>query len=390
MKLKSKLIVAFSIITLIPALITGLYAIQVSSNSLRTQALTTQTARVQTLANNVESFLSVVKGDVLFLSQSPVMKEYATLRFKNTPNDILEQKRHVLEEEFLAISKNRGIYYQVRYLDEKGQEVVRVDSDGANHTIITGEKLQNKSARYYFKDAIRLWGTQLFVSPLDLNREHGEIEIPHKPVIRYGVNVYDDKNNKAGIVLVNVDAKKFLKPLAKIRLVDQNGYFMSHPNVKKRWGGPTDLNTNEKLQKEYGKLSKTILGKHGTISTDEITLSYEGIKVPGVAYEWTLIIQDDTDAILNSVKKFRAIFSLILLLAIIFALFLAWFFSKIITRPLEHLTLAAENISKGELHSNKIGFTDDKSEIGQLARAFERMRVSMIKSFERLRKQSNF
>jgi methyl-accepting chemotaxis protein len=388
MKLRTKLVITFSIITLIPALITGMYAIQVSSNSLRTQALTTQTARAQTLVNNVHSFLSVVKGDVLFLSQSPVMTEYATLRFKNTPDDILEQKRQFLEQEFLALSQNRGIYYQVRYLDEKGQEVVRVDSDGFKHTIIARDKLQDKSGRYYFKDAIRLWGTQLFVSPLDLNREHGAIEIPHKPVIRYGVNVYDDKNNKAGIVLVNVDAKKFLKPLAQIRLVDQNGYFMSHPEIKKRWGGPTDLNTNERLQKEYGELSKKILGKNGTISTDKITLSYQRLKVPGVAYQWTLIIQDDTDEILNSVKKFRAIFSLILLLAILFALFLAWFFSRIITRPLEHLTEAAENISKGELHSNKIEFTDDKSEIGQLARAFERMRVSMIKSFERLRKQS--
>jgi len=390
MKLRTKLVLVFSIITLIPALITGKYAIQVSSNSLRTQALTTQTARAQTLVNNVTSFLSVVKGDVLFLSQSPVMKEYATLRFKNTPADILEQKRQFLEQEFLAISKNRGIYYQVRYLDKTGQEIVRVDSDGFKNTLIIRDKLQDKSGRYYFKDAIRLWGTQLFVSPLDLNRERGEIEIPHKPVIRYGVNVYDDKNNKAGIVLVNVDAKKFLQPLKQIRLVDQNGYFMSHPDIKKRWGGPTDLNTNENLQQEYGELSQKILSKNGTISTDEITLSSQSINVPGVAYEWTLIIQDDTDQILKSVNQFRAIFSFILLLAILLALFLAWFVSRIITRPLEYLTQAAENISKGELHSHKIEFTEDKSEIGQLARAFERMRVSMIKSFERLGKQSKF
>ncbi len=388
MKLRTKLIITFSIITLIPALITGMYAIQVSSNSLRTQALTTQTAHAKTLANNVHSFLSVVQGDVLFLSQSPLMKEYATLRFQNTPADILEQKRQYLEQEFLAISKNRGIYYQVRYLNEKGQEVVRVDSDGIKHTIIPRDKLQDKSGRYYFKDAIRLWGTQLFVSPLDLNREHGAIEVPHKPVIRYGVNVYDDNNNKAGIVIVNVDANKFLKPLGQIRLVDQNGYFLSHPDINKLWGGPTDLNTNEKLQKEYGELSQKILGKNGTISTDKITLSFQTIKVPGVAYEWTLIVQNNTNDILKSVKKFRIIFSLILLLAVLLALFLAWFFSRIITRPLEHLTEAADNISKGELHSNQIEFTDDKSEIGQLARAFERMRVSMIKSFERLRKQS--
>ena len=67
---------------------------------------------------------------------------------------------------------------------------------------------------------------------------------------------------------------------------------------------------------------------------------------------------------------------------------MAWVLSARITRPIEHLTHIAHAISQGELINNRVDI-QDKGEIGQLAQAFERMRVSMIKSFERLRKQSS-
>jgi len=196
-RLRTKLIIMFSIVTLVPALITGIYAILVSSQTLRTQAVTTQTAQAQMLANNVTSFLSVVKGDLLFLSQSPIMNDYLNLLYREVllshakPDELLQfglesktlpdvqhalgQKRQNLEKEFLAFSRNRRIYYQIRYLDKTGQEMVRIDSNGLRSWIVEREKLQNKSDRYYFKNTMRSFDNRIFVSPLDLNRERGEI-----------------------------------------------------------------------------------------------------------------------------------------------------------------------------------------------------------------------
>ncbi len=381
-KLRTKLIVVFFLVTLIPALITGIYAIQVSSKTLQTQAIATQTMQAQTLAKNVTSFLATVRGDVLFLSQSPVMVNYLEHDTQN-----IDKKRQVLEQEFLALSRHRRIYYQLRYLDATGQEIARVDSNGLRSEIIPVEKLQEKSNRYYFIDTVRLFGKEIFVSPLDLNRERGKIEIPHKPVIRYAVNVYNQQGDKAGIVIANVDANQFLKRLEAVRLVDQEGYFSNHPDIEKRWGGPVDLNTGHNIQKEYPKFSEQILEQQGTISTSTITLSYHPVKVPGTLHNWTLIIQEDTTKILQTVTDFRVMFSLILMLAVMIALIIAWLVSATITRPIEQLTSIAETISKGELVTHAINI-QDKGEIGRLAQAFERMRVSMIKSFERLRKHS--
>ncbi len=394
-RLRTRLIIMFSIVALMPALITGIYAIQVSSKSLRMQALTTETAQAKILAKSITSFLLMVKGDILFLSQSPLMKSYL---HQIAPSDLedktlqgiqyaLEKNRKKLEKEFLALSRNRRIYYQLRYLDETGQEVVRIDSDGLRSWIVDKEQLQNKSNRYYFKKTMRLLGKRVFVSPLDLNREMGKIEVPHKPVIRYAVSVYDNNNQKAGIVIMNVDANQFLEPLDDARLVTEDGYFAAHPDIEKRWGGVRDLKTGYNLGKEYPRLANQIRAKNNTISTPIVTLSHLRVSVPGSADNWILIVQRDTDDILKSVVTFRTTFILILVFTIVITLFFALLFSAKITKPIEQLTSIANAISKGELTDNRVTISA-KGEIGQLAQAFERMRVTMIKSFERLRKQS--
>ncbi len=380
-RLRTKLIILFSIVTFIPALVTGIYAIQISSQTLRTQALTTQKMQAKTLANNITSFLTNVKGDLMFLSQSPVMKDY--LRANASEGDL---KRQALEQEFLAFSHNRRIYYQIRYLDETGQEIARVDSNGLTSRIIERDKLQNKSQRYYFKETIRLLANEIFVSPLDLNRERGQIERPFKPVIRYAVNLYDNKNNKAGIVIINVDANQFIKPLGNIRLVNHDGYFINHPSSEKTWGGPVDLDTGYNLQSEYPQWNLKILGQDGTLSSNILTLSHKRVIVPGTSRDWTLIIQRHTQDILKSVTAFQLMFSLILIIAVLIALIVGWLLSARITRPIEHLTRMADAISKGEMISKSVEI-QDKGEIGQLAHAFERMRISMLKAFERLRQK---
>ncbi|KHD09010.1 hypothetical protein PN36_00185 [Candidatus Thiomargarita nelsonii] len=381
-RLRTKLIILFSIVTFIPALVTGIYAIQVSSKSLRSQALTTQTMQAKTLANNITSFLTNVKGDLMFLSQSPVMKDYLRANASEA-----ESKRQALEQEFLAFSRNRRIYYQIRYLDETGQEIARVDSNSLTSRIIERDKLQDKSQRYYFKETIRLLANEIFVSPLDLNRERGQIERPFKPVIRYAVNIYDNKNNKAGIVIINVDANQFIKPLGNRRLVNHDGYFINHPSSEKSWGGPIDLDTGYNLQSEYPQWNLRILGQDGTLSTKRLTLSHKRVIVPGTFHNWTLIIQRDTQDILKSVIAFRLMFSLILIIAVLIALIVGWLLSARITRPIEHLTRMANAISKGEMISKSVEI-QDKGEIGQLAHAFERMRISMLKAFDRIRQKS--
>jgi len=388
-RLRFKLIIAFFLTTLLPVLFTGFYAIVTSSESLHQQAIDNQQERVRIAKDNINAFLSTVQSDLMFLTESVPLQQYLKFRTDNTgsPEDLqqLEQLRQAVEREFLALSKHRRIYYQVRYLDETGQEVVRIDSDSLKSHIIAQNRLQNKAERYYFKDAIRLPRKQMFISKLDLNRERGAIEKPHKPVIRYALRVDDTKGKRAGIVLTNIDANQFLLRLSNTRLVTDDGFYASHPDKDKRWGRASDLGHGFDIDEEYGHIANKLKGHLATITTDDLTISSNKLTIPGSNTRWTVIVQERTDALLQSVHDFRFTFTLIIIISMIISLGLALYFSTKITHPIEHLTHLANQISKGKKLNESVNI-DDEGEIGALAHAFERMRVSMVKALERLQR----
>jgi methyl-accepting chemotaxis protein len=73
--------------------------------------------------------------------------------------------------------------------------------------------------------------------------------------------------------------------------------------------------------------------------------------------------------------------------ALIAGLLLAWRLSRSITKPIEQLTNAAAEISRGKIEE-KISGTERKDEIGDLARAIERMSASIKIAMDRIRKLS--
>jgi hypothetical protein len=50
----------------------------------------------------------------------------------------------------------------------------------------------------------------VFASPLDLNIERGEIELPLKPMIRFGTPVCDLEGRSQGVVLLNYFGDKLI------------------------------------------------------------------------------------------------------------------------------------------------------------------------------------
>lgn len=159
-------------------------------------------------------------------------------------NDYRGGPKDTLAAVLLAFSKNKGIYDQVRFLDHEGQEVVRIDYDAGQAYITPSEELQNQAQRYYFLDTLVLPRGQIFMSPLDLNVEHGVIEQPPKPVIRFGTPVFDATGRKRGIMLLNYLASNLLHRLEEISgraqgqlmLLNNQGYWLKGPRPQEEWG----------------------------------------------------------------------------------------------------------------------------------------------------------
>ncbi len=137
----------------------------------------------------------------------------------------------------LSIVKNKRIYDQIRYIDETGQEIVRVDLiNGKPFLYLDSDSLQNKSDRYYFIDTMKLKPGEVYTSKLDLNVEHGKIEHPKKPMLRVGVKVYDDEGKERGILVSNYYAKIMINNFLNISknkagssyILNSDSYFISN------------------------------------------------------------------------------------------------------------------------------------------------------------------
>ena len=105
-----------------------------------------------------------ISRDLLFLASHSALR--------NAINDPRQTNLDRLAEDFAGFSRTQGIYDQLRWIDETGMEVIRVDNVQGKQLVVAPEKLQNKGKRYFFVDAMKLNPGEIFVSPMDLHVEH--------------------------------------------------------------------------------------------------------------------------------------------------------------------------------------------------------------------------
>jgi methyl-accepting chemotaxis protein len=102
---------------------------------------------------------------------------------------------------------------------------------------------------------------------------------------------------------------------------------------------------------------------------------------------WTLVIQQNYDEAFAPLLEARRNSWLLIALSLVLMLGVAYALSRQLASPIWELTTVAETISRGGGFGQKIAGTERRDEIGALARAIERMAVSIKIAFERLRRK---
>lgn len=147
-------------------------------------------------------------------------------------------------ENYKLFMKSRGIYDQIRWIDERGMERIRVDYHKGTPFTVPADQLQNKFERYYFHDSIALNEGEVYFSPLDLNIEHGIVEIPYKPMIRIATPLLDNAGSKKGIFIVNYLAQDLVDRFSRntsisygsSMIVNKDGYWIKGKTPQEEWG----------------------------------------------------------------------------------------------------------------------------------------------------------
>lgn len=181
--------------------------------------------------------LEIVASDLRILATSEELTRYL--------NSMAAVNLAALGERFANFAHDRRLYDQVRYIDAYGREQVRINTSNGKIERVAGDALQNKSNRYYFRYSINLSPGEIYVSPLDLNMERGEIEYPHKPMLRVATPVASQDGVNRGVVILNYQAGRLLERvkawvpsdhLAQRFILNSQGYWLDAPIEELRWG----------------------------------------------------------------------------------------------------------------------------------------------------------
>ncbi|SDH10306.1 GGDEF domain-containing protein [Roseospirillum parvum] len=187
-------------------------------------------------AEAVSRGLTEVADDICWLSHQNELSAFLA--------DGLPETAARMAVEYQVLAANVGVYDQIRFINAGGWEAVRVDMKNTFAYRVPDRDLQDKSGRYYVGEILALQPGQIYVSPLDLNIEHGEIELPHKPMIRVGTPVADDSGRVRGLVLINYRAQAMLDAVkaagavspGDAMMLNDAGYWLVTPNPPPGWG----------------------------------------------------------------------------------------------------------------------------------------------------------
>lgn len=296
-KYKSKYI----LIIFIPIIIIGVWALFMiksknnEDNLKKIKAI--EIIEVQKIHNILLDDVLSVTSDLMYLSQNFQFNKYLNGQIKDLNG---------IEEDFLLFSKNKKTYGQIRYIDESGMEVIRINYDKGDPYIVKKENLQNKANRYYFKDTIILEEKKIFLSRFDLNIENDSIEFPYNPTLRFATPVFNSKGIKKGIVIINYFGEELLDNIykkLKIQedslpfLIDENSYYLKSVEKHKEWGfmleDRKDFNFKNDSPETWKQIQKN---DSGNVYQNKILYTYKKVypnKTNNKNYYWVIFTKAD-------------------------------------------------------------------------------------------------
>lgn len=144
----------------------------------------------------------------------------------------------VIQNLFATIKGSNGCMDMIRYVDNSGQEIIKVDG-GPSHilkekaqiNIADKSRLQNIANQDYTKQFLLLKKDMQNISNIDTTGTNEE-----KPILRFAISVYDGDTNR-GFIVIDMCLREFFKALDNttlynIYLIDDLGRFVWYKDLE--------------------------------------------------------------------------------------------------------------------------------------------------------------
>lgn len=245
-----------------------------------------------------------------------------------------------VKSHFMLIAQSDPTIMKVRYIDLNGTERIRIERNktGERPLSVNEDALQNKADRYFFINSRLKPLEKVWFSKIDLNVEHGRIEVPHKPTLR-AIFPVQRGGKFDGIIIINYFIEPFLNqlldaPLYDMILSDGKGYPLIHFEPSKNWGEYRHYPVN--LRNEFSK-SYQALFSH-SLYQDSMMVSRK-LDLP-LDQDLYLILQLKNSYLKKEEQKAFEEYLIIALIVLSLSFIVSWILSRMIKKVMEALTQA--------------------------------------------------
>lgn len=251
-------------------------------------------------------------------------------------------------------------------------------TDTAGHNIgrSDGKERTDYSDRSYFREVIqdgRDVGHQTLIG-----RTSG------KPALVLAVPI-EDAGKRIGLVALASTLADITQAVAASTvgktgfafLLDANGKVVAHP-TEALSNRLEDLTSNAAYQALKAAGSDRVVTRYNHEDRPVIAVARK------IALDWTLIVQQDESEVFRAVYEADRFALYLISGTVVLVLVLSLVVARRLTRPIVQLTDAADQLSRGVLDATIVA-TDRRDEIGALARAVDRMGMSIKVAAQRLR-----
>jgi PAS domain S-box-containing protein len=366
MTFTTRLVLAMSVLVAVAVSAVGWLGYRNLERALLPRIFDRIESHARLLANELETYVRPARADVVTFPSRAVVHGMVTAHFNGgvDPVDHLSENtwRARLIGRLVVELQSKPAYAEFRLIGvgDGGRELVRVDRSGPNGAVrvVPDTELQQKGGRPYFKETIKLKPDEIYVSPIDLNQEHGATEAPRVPTLRVAGPIFAPDGKIFGIVVINVDMRPVLdrirtpaRPGEQIYVVDAKGDYLVRPDRAREFAN--DLGGRRDWQNDFPYFASLI----GTSRSAAKTVSDADGRPAGAALvpallageQWVGIIETVPNAVFlataNAIGKTTLEVGLI---AVLCAAGLALLIARSLTRPISELRRAIEAIGRNE------------------------------------------
>lgn len=134
-----------------------------------------------------------------------------------------------IEDRWSLLLANSNAYTQLRYIDIKGQELIRVNFDPETGIVDLAESLQNKANRDYMKLASKLEPDQIALSAFDFEKENGHYVYPLQQAGRL-ISPVDFNGQRYGYIVINMNMNDFYDQFKLLNVISDLPFMVSSHN----------------------------------------------------------------------------------------------------------------------------------------------------------------